>query len=803
MWRSRLTSRVSVGDGALPAFFELLRVSSALYWLRQVCVRAAMLIGAASCGWVISASAQVAITGTVRDASTRLPLASAHVIVRGTQRGTITNHEGAFEVTVPSLPAKLVFRYLGYGLSEFTIGPNDARSVSVYLEPVVYPLPELLVVGDAFAAGVMGQVIMRKAARRAHLPAYSSAGYSRITLERRDRAVLVGEYVYDRYRDPERGFRHVVRSRRATARFHTELGLTPEPQDLSQDWIAIGGLDFIGPTHPDALSHYIFTFAGRRQMGSRYVYDMYVAPRTNLEATLIGRLAVLDSAYVLLEADLKPADHVVFGADVRTWDLFYRQQFAEVDSFWLPVGLFVEGRIHVEPDGVSLAPASVRQVAQLKDYQLGVTAPDEVLARPGTWQTDTLSVLMDDLFLMGLDQVMLTPRELEAIEAARGRPELTLRQALPAAPRQRGADREAEMFAAGDPPQFVWPAFFGWEPQLRYNRVDGVLGGVGTVMELGGAGPMEVAGRIAQSLGLGRTRVEVATRHRWSSRWAFTLKLLQDLRPVQDPVIHPVALNSLSARLLRRDYFDWYWSQRAGIALQYQRQRVRLLMSSTVEGQSSVERQVRHPWPYRRSFPPNPPVADQLRVGAELRLAAGANWQPYPTTAHRRVEIRLEYGHAGSSGGYLRSLLRADAFVNTFRRSRPEPARLMLRLLTGASSGSLPIVRRHGLEGTLGPLAALGTLRSMTGRSLAGQHVGGLYWEHDFRGLLFEALGLRRWAEAGVGFRLAGAHARIWPGAGSTQEASVSLVRAPVRLDLTRRLNTPGWFVTAGFVGRR
>ena len=771
--------------------------------MRQVCVRVAILMYAASCGWAVSASAQVVVTGTVRDASTRLPLASAHVIVSGTDRGTITNYEGSFEVTVPSLPVTLVLRYLGYGQAEVTIAPDDSRSVYVYLEPVVYPLPELLVVGDAFASGVMGQVIARKAARRAHLPAFRSTGYSRITLERQDRIVLVGEYVYDRYSDPERGFRHVVRSRRATARFYTELGLTPEPQDLSQDRIAIGGLEFIGPTHPEALSHYVFTFAGRRQMGSRYVYDMYVAPRTNLEATFIGRLAILDSAYALIEADLKPANHVVFGAEVRDWSLFYRQQFAEVDSFWLPVGLFVEGRLHVEPDGLSIAPVYVRQVARLKDHELGSTVPGEVLARSATLQTDTLSVLMDDLFLMGLDQVVLTPRELEAIEAARGRPELTLRQALPASPRDRGTEREAGVFAEGDPPQFVWPRFFGWEPQLRYNRVDGMLGGVGTVMAFGGARPIDVAGRIAQSLALGRTRAEIAARRRWSTRWTSTLKLAQDLRPVQDPIIYSIALNSLSARLLRRDYFDWYWSQRARIAAQYQRKRVRLSLAGTVEGQAPVERQVRRPWPYKRSFPVNPPVEDQLRVSAELRLAAGANWQPYQTAAHRRAELRLEYGHGDSSGGYLRGLLRADAYVNTFRRSRPEPARLVLRLLTGSSAGSLPMVRRLGLEGTLGPLAALGSLRSIAGRSFAGRHVGGLYWEHDFRGMMFEALGLRRWAEAGVGLRLAGAHARIWPGAGWTQEATVSLVRAPARLDLTRRLNAPGWFVTVGFVGLR
>lgn len=753
--------------------------------------------------WAGVADAQVTIGGTVRDASTRLPLVSTHVIVSGTSLGTITNHEGVFQLTVPAVPVTLVFRHLGYTIAQASIGRNDVRYVSVDLEPAIYPLPELLVVGDAFAAGVMSRVIARKAARRAHLPAYSSSGYSRITIERREQVVLVGEYVYDRYQDPNRGARHIIRSRRATADFHTQLRLTPEPQDLSYDRVSIGGLSFIGPTHPAALDHYVFTFAGRRQMGSNYVYDIYVAPKTNLEATFIGRIAVLDSVYALIEADLKPASHVTFGADVIDWNLFYRQQFAAVDSFWLPVDLFVEGRIHVEPDGAATAPAYVHQVAQLRSYELGISLPRDLYAHPATLQMDTLSVLLDDLFLLGQDQVALTPRELAALEAARGRPELTLRQALPATAKERGTEREAGVFAEGDPPQFVWPRFFGWAPNLRYNRVDGVLGGVGSAREVGGARRTEIAAGIAQSMGYGRTRLAIAARRWQSEKLAVTMKMERDIRPQQEPVIHSVAMNSLSARILRRDHFDWYWSNRARIAIQYGLGRLRLSMAGIADLQKPVDRQVSRPWPYKRSFAPNPAVGDRLNWALEMRLAAGSHWQPYHLSAHRRAEMRVEYGQGERGSGYMRGLLRADTYVTTYWRSRPRPARLLMRLMVGATLGSVPITRRHGLEGPMGPIAALGTLRSMPNGRLDGRHVAGLYWEHEFKSLLFEVLRLRGLAQAGVGIRVGGAHARLWPGEGWIHEATISLVRAPVRLDLTRGLSTPGWSITVGLAGRR
>ena len=68
------------------------------------------------------ASGQVLVTGSVRDSVTLLPLVSAHVILDGTVQGTITNRDGAFEITLPDLPATLVFRHIGYNSSAGNTG---------------------------------------------------------------------------------------------------------------------------------------------------------------------------------------------------------------------------------------------------------------------------------------------------------------------------------------------------------------------------------------------------------------------------------------------------------------------------------------------------------------------------------------------------------------------------------------------------------------------------------------------------------------------------------------------------------
>ncbi len=750
---------------------------------------------------VMHAAAQVVVRGQVQEAETLQPLASAHVIVEGASRGTITNHQGEFEITLRALPAVLLVRHLGYAIARIEVEQNDPRMLSVLLEPSIFEMPELLVTGDVFADNVMREVIRRKATRRTYLHAYSARGYSRITLESTGEIVLVSEHVYDRYHDTARGVRHVIRSSRSTASFWQALGFTPASLDLSRDHVQIRELSFIGPTNPNALDHYHFTLAGRRQFGLRYIYDIYVAPKTGLEATFTGRISVMDSVYALLEADLRPAPHVVFGPDVIDWDLFYRQQFAPVDSFWLPVDLRIDGRIHVEPEGMTTGPAAVQQIIRLFDYATNPPVPEEVFAQNVALQVDTVSVQRDDLFLMGLDMVALTPRELEALGDLRRAPPLTLAQALPTQRKQRIAEFETRSFSEGDLPQFTWPSFGGYVPRLRYNRVDGMFVGVGTILHSGKR--IQMAARIAKALSYGNTRIAGALTWHHSDRFSSTLVFERDMQLQQGAIIHSVAMNSLSSRLLQQDFFDWYWADGGHVMTRYHTGSVRARLTYRIARHIPVERTIETPWPFRQSFPPNLGIDRGPYSSMEVAIATGSDWQPYHINPQRRAELSLERGSTGFEDAFWRLRLRADTYIKTIFIRRPKPAHLALRVLAGSSRGALPRVSWNTLEGSMGPVAALGVIRSLRSRRLAGDHTMGFFWEHDFRTLPFEALHLNSVVGRDVSLRVGGAHARVWPREDWYHELTLSAAMAPVRLDLTRSLDRPGWYVTVGLAGRR
>jgi len=764
------------------------------------------------------AQAQVVLQGSVRDAETGVTLTAAHLVVEATGQGTITNQEGRFEMVVPALPVELRVRHIGYNTQRLTVEPNDPRQLEILLEPAVYELEELFVTGDDFAANVMRKVIEHKQNWRRQLHTTEARGYTRLRLENEGAIKLLAESVFDSYWDSQRGPREVVRSRRETADFYRRLGrhAAGYVANLYDDVIDIQGLRFIGPTHPDALDHYTFSLAERRALDGQVVYDIYFAPKTGLEATFVGRVSVLDSVYAMLEADVRPARHVVFPESIEAWDVFYRQQFVPVaDTFWLPVDLRLEGRIHVDPGALGYPPATLYQVSRFSGYTANEPLPDAPYAQDDRLIVDSLSVFKDDLFLLGRNILPLTPRETVALERLRFAG-MTLERAFP--PQSRKglfAAFEARRYEV-DGPQFVWPEIYGYEPWLRYNRVDGYFSGVGKVLPFSANRAVEL--RIGQASGYRRIRFLGRGMYRWGRGGSAEIGYTRDTTPRNASPLFPVALNSLPARLDQGDHFDYYWREGGWLKGGYAFPLFRLAAEARVEEHESVERQQEQPWPFSTTFRSNPPVDEGRLHTLALSLALGDGYQPFRTGALRRAEVHIEHSDSAVLGGdfdFTRYQFSLDGHVETLFRNRPRPNALMLRVLGGTSSGTLPAQRLGVVEGRLGPLSTFGALRSLGERPYEGNRYLGVFWEHDFKTIPFEGLGLDALVDRNMGVRLFGGHARSWLDDDRVtdlaftpkvpqhvhHELGLSLTNiggSPFRLDFTYRLDEPGFFIGFG-----
>lgn len=761
---------------------------------------------------------QTLVQGTVTDARTGAPLPRAHVAVQATAQGTVTNDEGRFALRLAALPATLVVRYIGYETQAVVVSLNGPRAVKVALTPAVLELDEVFVTGSDFAENLMRKVLARKQAARKELRTYASEGYTRLTLSRQEEIVLLSEAVYDVYWDRQRGPREVVRARRQTADFYETLpvaaaGYVP---DFYADEISLHGLSFIGPTHPDALQHYTFTLAGRRKQDDRIVYDLFFAPKNHLQATFVGTLSVLDDAYALLRAEVRPARHVVFPAPVEAWELRYAQQFGEITGgFWLPLDLQAEGTFRIRVDDGRFRTIGLRQLVRLTGYQTNVPLPEAPYVQAARVLIDSAAVRADPLFLGGRDLVPLTPREAEALDRLQ-RNTMTLHQAFP--PERHGGWFAALLhpYAGEGGPRFQWPVVMGYQFRFRYNRVDGFLSSVGQRMTF--SPRLEVDWRLAQATGFSRLRYYLSARRQWGQQGVATVTYRLDTDVRQQQSHYPVALASLPLLVGGEDYFDYFWNRHLGVTVGHRFAAWRAEVGLFHERHRSLEQEVETAWPWGAPLRPNPPIDEGSLRAATGRLVWGEGHEGPSGQVVQRAALYVEHSlpALGSDFRFTRLATDARLALPTLARSRPRPARLHLYGTAGTGFGTLPSQRFSILDASLGPYSAFGIFRARQGRPYEGTRHAGLFWQQDFQTLPFEALRLGFLVRRGTGLALYGAHGRTWLPAdrqavlssqpvyqdGFHHEVGLSLTDVwgtPLHLDLTYRLDAPGFSFGFGF----
>lgn len=94
--------------------------------------------------WCSGHSQEVVINGTVISATDDLPLPGVSIIVKGTQKGVVSDFDGKFSIDADS-DATLIFSYLGFTTLEVAV--NNQKSLSIVLQESLEALDEVVVLG--------------------------------------------------------------------------------------------------------------------------------------------------------------------------------------------------------------------------------------------------------------------------------------------------------------------------------------------------------------------------------------------------------------------------------------------------------------------------------------------------------------------------------------------------------------------------------------------------------------------------------------------------------------------------------
>ena len=95
----------------------------------------------------LTLNAQILITGVVTDGTTQETLPGVSILLEGSQRGTITDINGVFSITIPGSESALVFSFLGYQSQRIMVG--EQRVLNVVMGADVTQLREVIITGQA------------------------------------------------------------------------------------------------------------------------------------------------------------------------------------------------------------------------------------------------------------------------------------------------------------------------------------------------------------------------------------------------------------------------------------------------------------------------------------------------------------------------------------------------------------------------------------------------------------------------------------------------------------------------------
>ena len=778
-----------------------------------------------------SAQAQVrsgTISGSVVDSISDEALPGATIQVEGKFIGTVANEAGDFSIYIADFPVTLIVRFIGFqsGFQSFRSAPADP--VRFALSPAQLDLPEIVISGENPAINIMRRVIEEKQRWRESFETYRVNAYNRFRMENDTGIVSIWESSTLAFWDKDRGIREISLAQKQTA--NTEIDeLLPAAmfmKNLYDDDIEVAGHTIMGVTHKDALSYYEFSLSGTRAIDEQLVYDIDVKPRSKLGSGFVGSVAVLDSVYALLSAELEPGASFLFPPPIKRLTVRYRQQFSQFGSdVWLPVDLRSSIALDISFGALLSFPTFyIQQFTRLSDFELNVALPDSLYESDNIVAADSTLISTVEIAKLEDLAIPLTVDELAAYETIDST--MTLEKAFKPkglfarfvemtsdsserderrTRNQGGGIRSGSFIAEHVDMRFA--------PAAWYNQVEGG--------HLGGSLALEFKNRIRLT---GRAGYQTARKGwtyggdlRFGRRTWIGFGFLDHVPPRYGSDIQGRFLNSLSVLSSQPDYFD-YLHERTGY----------VSIGTRIPGWRAASAQVtfsdsRHDNEVRNisgglvgtmdTVIPNGEIDEGTLQSIIFRFAYRGDSVPYGIGGQYTARLDVERSVGGTiveDEHYTRISGAVVWRIPTFYRRRLLPNTLDFKVTAGTFAGHLPRQRWGTVDGSA-ILTTFGGLRTRRDRPYEGESYVSFMAEHSFRTILFERLGLQQLVRYGWNLILTGAVARTWISDARVGEysgleenpqtlhselgVSLSGLFGLVRIDYTRRMDAPGYSI--------
>lgn len=684
---------------------------------------------ALSCSFPSILGAQVhTLYGTVVDAVTSEPLVAANIRIAGTTRGTITNAQGSFRLSLEKGSHRLLVSFIGYRTDTLDLYVEGPVERHVRLQPFPIQLSEIVVTDEDPGRRIMRLVIENKKRWVDALQSYQLEAFTRQVIRRDTAIASITESYSTGYWQVGDTLREVVKQKRQTANIpgSANFAAVGGIVNFYQDEVRLSGFRFVGPTALDAFEYYDFKLEQTKERDGVSVYTIRIIPLSRITPLFRGIIQISSDGYAVVGVEVSPNEAYTLPF-ITEFAFTYAQQFSLYEGkYWMPVDIRIDGWASIGLAGFSFPRIGFESSSSIYEYAINVELPDTVFQKPRRTELADASKF-DSLFWSRREVLPLTLEQQTAYQSLDSTQTLD-KQFQPSGP----------LSALGsDGLSFLQYA------DVRFNRVEGLfLGGQVKLDSLllpfrvslaGGYGLSDKRWKLA-----GSVEVPVSS----SGTIVVGVKGFRSIAHFPDEGFFGPSAITLGSLFDKNDYRDYHYAEGGSMFLRSQPFRNASLEVSLVQEQqrSAVNTTDYSLFSRSKSYRPNPSINEGTLRGIRVHGRYGQTAVPLGLIGRDAVEVEMEHSSPSlltSDFSYSRFVARGELHIPTFSKRLFLPPMLSLRAVAGYSSGTLPVQRTFSLEASYSGYGPFGVLRGSGVKEFTGDRIVALSVEHNFRSIPF------------------------------------------------------------------
>ncbi|KAA3611016.1 MAG: carboxypeptidase-like regulatory domain-containing protein [Calditrichaeota bacterium] len=284
------------------------------------------------------------LSGLIFDETQEQPLVGCNISILGTNRGAISNNEGAYILDLVPGKHQIVFQFIGYKTDTLSLtikNKNITKTISLIAQPFISD--QIVVFAGQYSEAE--QLILRASREKKknlnlvqnyYCKSYTKTSISGWADSLKDQyAMLIEAYSELTWNAPD-AWHETVKSIKTSANIPHSLPWFNSNTflDVNADRINLAKKEIVGPTAPDAIEFYHYEIVDTLFQDNHRIFKMEVKPKENLRPLMSGYIFLIDKLFLIQKVDVQlnqNANHEMYE------DIHIIQQYRPFeDNIYLP-----------------------------------------------------------------------------------------------------------------------------------------------------------------------------------------------------------------------------------------------------------------------------------------------------------------------------------------------------------------------------------------------------------------------------------------------------------------------------------